>query len=236
MNFFLILAFLFFVGSTIGWVIELFFRRFFSAKRWINPGFLVGPYLPIYGFGVVGLFLLSRINFPVNNEALNICLKLLLMALAMTLIEYLAGLIFIKCMKIKLWDYSDRKFNIQGIICPLFSLIWAWVGVLYYFFVDPYIIGSLMWLANHLAFSFVIGFFYGVFIIDVWYSLKLSVKIRNLANEYGLIIKYEHLKESIRIRASEAKQKIDFFHPLKANESPKDMIMHYIEHIKNRKK
>ena len=53
MNFFLILAFLFFVGSSIGWVIELFFRRFFSAKKWINPGFLVGPYLPIYGFGVV---------------------------------------------------------------------------------------------------------------------------------------------------------------------------------------
>lgn len=235
MNFFLILAFLFFVGSSIGWLIELFFRRFFSAKKWINPGFLVGPYLPIYGFGVVGLFLLSRVDFPVNNAALNICLKLLLMALTMTLIEYLAGLIFIKCMKIKLWDYSDRKFNIQGIICPLFSLIWALVGVFYYFFVDPYIIDSLMWLSNHLAFSFVIGFFYGVFILDVWYSLKLSVKIRNLANEYGLIIKYEHLKESIRIRIDEAKQKIDFFHPLKSNESPKDMIMHYIEHIKNKK-
>ena len=87
MNFFLILAFLFFVGSSIGWAIELFFRRFFSAKKWINPGFLVGPYLPIYGFGVVGLFLLSRVDFPVNNETLNICLKLLLMALAMTLIE-----------------------------------------------------------------------------------------------------------------------------------------------------
>ena len=43
MNIFLILAFLFFIGSVSGWVLELFFRRFFSRanpeRKWINPGF-----------------------------------------------------------------------------------------------------------------------------------------------------------------------------------------------------
>ncbi|MGN0035225.1 MAG: hypothetical protein ACI364_05820 [Coriobacteriales bacterium] len=33
---------------------ELFFRRFISSnnpqRKWINPGFLAGPYLPLYGF------------------------------------------------------------------------------------------------------------------------------------------------------------------------------------------
>ena len=31
------------------------------------------------------------------------------MALSVTLIEYFAGLIFIKGMHVKLWDYSDEK-------------------------------------------------------------------------------------------------------------------------------
>ena len=53
MSFVLLLAFLFFVGSLTGWVLELFYRRFVSQKKWVNPGFLSGPYLPIYGFGLV---------------------------------------------------------------------------------------------------------------------------------------------------------------------------------------
>ena len=52
MEFFLTLTFLFAVGALCGWVIELFFRRL-NSKKWINPGFLHGPYLPLYGFGLV---------------------------------------------------------------------------------------------------------------------------------------------------------------------------------------
>ena len=52
MNIFLKLAFLFFIGSLIGWVIELIFRKYFAVEnkehKWINPGFCVGPYLPLY--------------------------------------------------------------------------------------------------------------------------------------------------------------------------------------------
>lgn len=50
MSLFLTIAFLFFIGSMAGWVIEVVFRRFFSSanpeRKWINPGFLSGPYLP----------------------------------------------------------------------------------------------------------------------------------------------------------------------------------------------
>ena len=44
MNLFLTLAFLFCIGSVLGWGLEVIFRRFFSAHHWVNPGFLVGPY------------------------------------------------------------------------------------------------------------------------------------------------------------------------------------------------
>lgn len=52
MNLFLTLAFLFFIGATTGWAIEVLFRRFLSSanpeRKWINPGFCTGPYLPLY--------------------------------------------------------------------------------------------------------------------------------------------------------------------------------------------
>ena len=62
MDLFLTILFLFAVGSTFGWTIELIYRRFFSAKKWLNPGFLVGPYLPLYGFGLCLLYLLASID------------------------------------------------------------------------------------------------------------------------------------------------------------------------------
>ena len=136
---FLILTFLFMVGSMTGWVIELFFRRFISTKnperKWINPGFLTGPCLPLYGFGLIALFIMSLLPYVGNNSGVNtpgrIAVTILSMGVMMTLIEYIAGLIFIKGMKIKLWDYSDEPLNLQGIICIRFSVIWTVLGAVY---------------------------------------------------------------------------------------------------------
>ena len=66
MSFFLTIAFLFFIGSIAGWGIEVVFRRFFSSanpeRKWINPGFLSGPYLPLYGFSLIALYLLAMLE------------------------------------------------------------------------------------------------------------------------------------------------------------------------------
>lgn len=66
MNLPLALAFLFFVGSVSGWIMELIFRRFFSRcnpeRKWINPGFCTGPYVPLYGFGLCIMFLVTSLD------------------------------------------------------------------------------------------------------------------------------------------------------------------------------
>ena len=62
----LTLSFLFFMGSVAGWVLELFFRRFFSSanpeRKWINPGFCTGPYVPLYGLGLCALYLIVSLE------------------------------------------------------------------------------------------------------------------------------------------------------------------------------
>ena len=206
MNLFLTVLFLFFLGSSFGWVLELFYRRLFSAKKWLNPGFLVGPYLPLYGFGLILLYFLS--NIPLDflpNKIWQGTVAVLLMGLAMTVIEYLAGLIFIHGMKVKLWDYSNEWGNLQGIICPKFSLFWTALAALYRFLIHPFFLGAVSWLFDHFAFVFVVGMFYGVLLVDVVWSFRLLTKIRAFAKKNKIVVRLEEFKKEIAERANKNK-------------------------------
>ena len=221
MNFFLCLAYLFFIGSTFGWVLELFFRKFFSGTnpehKWINPGFCVGPYVPLYGFGLCILFLLATLGERWNvNTAGGRILLFAAMALSMTVIEYIAGIVSLKMLHVRLWDYSRRWGNIQGLVCPLFSFFWAVISAVYYFCVHPYILDALRWLSENLAFSFVIGFFFGVFTIDVVYSAHLLSKLRKFADEHDVVIRFERLKSQVQKRQEELREKKNFLFPLRS--------------------
>ena len=188
MNLSLTLAFLFFLGSVLGWVLELFFRRFLSRnnpeRKWVNPGFCMGPYLSLYGAGLCLLYLIASLGQqqilpdPLGNRVL----VFLLMAFGMTVTEYLAGNFLLNFFHIRLWDYSNEWANIQGIICPKFSLIWAILGVIYYFVIHPYVLTVLLWLSRHLAFSFFIGSFFGVWILDTVHSARSILRQQILAH------------------------------------------------------
>ncbi len=220
MNLFLKLAFLFFIGSLIGWCLEVLFRRFYSygnaKKKWVNPGFCTGPYLPLYGISLCLLYLLASLEVPspIKSAFGNKLLLFLIMTLCITLVEYLAGLLALKVFKVRLWDYSKERGNLQGIICPRFSAIWAVLSAVYYFLIHPYIKNALHWLSQNLAFSFVIGLFFGVFLLDVAHSAQLVTKLKKFAEENNIILKYETLKESIRTSYEASKKKYRFFRPL----------------------
>lgn len=221
MNLFLILAFLFWIGSAAGWGMEVVFRRFFSSsnpeRRWINPGFCTGPYLPLYGFGLCILYLIAGLEQynMIVSPFWNKAVLFLMMAVCMTTIEYIAGIASLKLANVRLWDYTGLWGNIQGIICPLFSMIWAALGAVYYFLIHPHILSALMWLSNNLAFSFFIGLFYGVFLVDVAQSAQLVAKLRRYAEENQVIVRYEAIKAEIRRRHEQTRRKYHFFLPFR---------------------
>lgn len=220
---------LFVFGSLIGWVIELFFRRFVSQKKWMNPGFLVGPYLPIYGFGTVGLYGLSNLDLSIiglpDTNVWGIIVKILMIAIIMVGVEFIAGLIFIKGMKIKLWDYSNRKGNIMGIICPSFSIMWLIVGALYYFFMNEHLVTAIYWLASesHQIYYFFIGIVAGMILVDFAYSVHLATTIRKAAKKNKIIISLDKLRENVKEKTSAflqpnkkgKKKKASFFFPFR---------------------
>lgn len=232
MGLFLTLAFLFFAGSCVGWGIEVLYRRFISTsnpdRKWVNPGFCTGPYLPLYGCGLCVLYLIAGLEkfSIVKNPVLEKLLLFVAMAVLMTAIEYVAGILALKLIKVRLWDYRDEWANFQGIICPKFSFYWAILGALYYFLVHPYILNALAWLSRNLAFSFVIGLFFGVFIMDAAKSIELVAKLRKYAYENDIIVKYEALKNHIRQKAEDTKTKYQFFRPFR---SERPLIEHLRE-------
>lgn len=220
MKYFLKFAFIFFIGCIIGWIIELLFRRI-TAKKWVNPGLLVGPYLPIYGFG---LCTLTDLYLLFSDYCIHPLFVILFIGICLTLIEFIGGLVFIKGCGIKIWDYSDRWGNFKGLICPLFSLIWTFVGAIYYYFVVEHLLDALVWFDSNSYFSYFLGIFSGILIIDVFYSTNLLSKIKDFAFDNNIVIKLVELKKSL------VKGGKNFLFPFKFT-SLKETLNNYIDRI-----
>lgn len=217
MGIFLTLAFLFFIGSVFGWLLELVYRNSVDKSHGlINPGFCTGPYVPLYGFGLCVLYLLASVEkYDILPSPWDKIVLFFFMAVCMTLIEYIAGIFSLKVLKVRLWDYSKRPGNIQGIICPEFSLAWALLSAVYYFLIHPYILDALDWLSRNLAFSFVVGMFFGVFIIDFAHSADIVSKLHKFAADNEIVLKYESVKAHIKQKQSESAERYRFFRPFR---------------------
>lgn len=218
MKFFLSFLFLFLFGSMLGYIIEVFFRRFVSMKKWINPGFMKGPWLPIYGFGICFLFVFYNLFTWCNvdlNPGLAAFLSILLFTIAATLIEYIAGIIFIKGMNVKLWDYSNMKGNIQGIICPEFTFLWMVAGIFYYTLLGAPLntlfdnVYTFMFVNNHFGAVFSLGLAYGMMLLDFLYSANFFSKVSSFAKENKLYVGYELLKIEVAQKKISIKNKSD---------------------------
>lgn len=245
MKFFLLFVFLFLVGSFFGWCLEVFFRRFFSAKKWVNPGFMRGPWLPLYGFGVTVMFTIIIVlqkNLPIDIPLYNPSgfynfrgessptvydlIPISIMGASMILLEFVAGLIFVKGFKVRLWDYSNMKGNIMGIICPVFNVIWVALAIIFYYGINPFVydiankayvymfgqsLNSPVTEAGnvaHFGFIFVLGLVYGVMLVDLIKSIDLFNKITKFAKESGLVTRYDEMRLKQKELTKEAKQKL----------------------------
>ncbi|MDD3903549.1 MAG: hypothetical protein WC136_01980 [Sphaerochaeta sp.] len=123
----------FFLYSIIGYISEVIYCSF-PLKRFVNRGFLHGPYLPIYGFGA--LIVLS--SFSGIKE-----LPLLVFFLAMistSVLEYLTSYLLETLFHAKLWDYSKNFGNIRGRVCLLNSTLFGIMGVVVLYGVHPLVV------------------------------------------------------------------------------------------------
>lgn len=120
------------IYSFMGWVCETTYCSF-ESRRFVNRGFLNGPFCPVYGFGALAV--IGALSVIPRNPAL----VFLVGCLATTALEYLTGYLLETLFHTKWWDYSDRKFNLHGRICLLNSLVFGVMSVLLVFLIYPFV-------------------------------------------------------------------------------------------------
>ena len=123
MNYTFQIYFLLFISySILGWLMEVTVK-YFQFRRFINRGFLIGPYCPIYGWGAILITLLLKkyIDDPIALFALGMMLCAIL--------EYFASYLLEKTFKARWWDYSNQKFNINGRICLKTMIVFGLLGI-----------------------------------------------------------------------------------------------------------
>jgi len=115
----ILLIWFFAIYSLLGWIIEtsLLFLR---DHRFVDTGILKGPFCPLYGF--VSIIIISLFSQFIDS---NIFVFFIISVVVATISEYLTSTILEFIFKIKFWNYSKFKFNIQGRIAPIVSIFWG---------------------------------------------------------------------------------------------------------------
>lgn len=122
---------LFAVYCFLGWVLEVIYRSI-TQRKFVNAGFLYGPFIPIYGLSA---FVVIIIQHAVQGW--HFVPQLIVFGLAITLMEYSAGFLSEKIFKMTLWDYSENRFNLHGHVCLQFSVLWTLLAWFFVTFIHP---------------------------------------------------------------------------------------------------
>ena len=107
--------------------------------------------------------------------------------------------------------------NYKGIICPLFSAIWAAVGAVYYLGFHSWLPDIVDYLIAQNYMLFVFGVFYDILAVDFAYAMQVSAKIRKFAEENGIVVFYAEFKENIAASREQKNQKAEFAFVFRGN-------------------
>ncbi len=172
--------------SFLGWVAEVLYV-FATTGHLQNRGFLTGPFLPIYGFGALGLieFVLPYIDNPFLVFLASVVLT--------SVLEFVTHLVLDKLFHIKLWDYSKRPFNLQGRICLQNSLEFGGLGLLLLYVIHPLAEMLIRGLPHDVAIA-IAWTLLGIILVDAANSIRSLAKVRPVLDELHGTLAEAHAK------------------------------------------
>lgn len=112
----------FYIYCFFGWCFESTYVSI-KSRKFVNRGFMNGPFLPIYGTGAI-VVLFVTIPLKGNDVLVYVC-----GALAATLLELVTGICMEALFKVRYWDYSNQKFNFMGHICLSSTIAWGFLSL-----------------------------------------------------------------------------------------------------------
>lgn len=178
----------FIIYSFLGFIAETIYVGV-KSKKIQNRGFLVGPILPIYGFGsiIITLFL-----SPYKN---NFLILFGMSIIICSVLEYITSYVLEKIFNARWWDYSKNKYNINGRICLETLIPFGLGGAIICYFIHPLIVKLVNIIPINITKIITIIIFI-ILIIDLILSIKtvLSIKFK--------------LNKSIKDNTLEIKEKV----------------------------
>ncbi len=127
---------LFMMYSFMGWLMEEILTLI-EDHKFVNRGFLIGPYCPIYGYGCLLIILLLQkyMSDPIVLFFMSI--------LICSVLEYMTSFLMEKFFNARWWDYNNRRFNINGRICLETMIPFGILGCFILYIVNPFYIKLL---------------------------------------------------------------------------------------------
>ncbi len=118
--------------SAFGWCFEVIGRRIIYGIL-ADRGFLWLPLCPIYGFTVIGIYHLfgtpkhphrlarwASFKHPIPRYAAYF----VLVTVFASLVELITSFAFM-AFGVQLWTYAEQPFNLFGVICLSYSVLWG---------------------------------------------------------------------------------------------------------------
>lgn len=114
-----------------GGIIEIIYQALTVGTVKIG-GFLYGPFRPIYGFGCLLLYFISR---KFNKNLITIFFSSLIIC---SLFEYVSSFVLELLFNRTWWNYNGFFLNINGRICLTISICWGILGVVFILYLEPF--------------------------------------------------------------------------------------------------
>lgn len=163
---------LFMVYSFFGWIIEMLVVAM-QIGRFTDRGFLIGPYLPIFGIGAV------LITLFLNKYSNDIFVLFIMSAFLGALLEYVVSYILEKIFHARWWNYERDRFNLNGRVCLSTTIGFGILGVMLIMFFNPMLLAILENISPSVL-NFVSIILAIIFVTDVVISFVIISKVKNV--------------------------------------------------------
>lgn len=175
--------FFFYFYCFFGWVFESTYVSI-CERKWVNRGFMRGPFLPIYGSGGIMMLVVSM---PFQD---NLLLTYLAGCVGATVLELVTGLLMEALFKVRYWDYSNQKLNYKGVICLSSTLAWGGLTIFMTEFLHK-LVEKVVFLIPYRVISIVTVILSVVILVDFTLSFKAALDLR------FVLVKLEKVKEEM---------------------------------------
>lgn len=212
---------IFFIYAFLGYICEVVYCSILQRKL-VNRGYLYMPICPIYGFGAL---LILTTMYPLKDMwYLVFILGMILTSALEYITSYLMEVIF----HMRWWDYTNRKFNINGRVCLVNSILFGLLVVLVVYGIQPLILKLIVVMDIYLVRT-IDSILVLILIVDLFFSTMKNIDIAKIIKKIQelKILSSDHFSQMKNSAGEKFEETKDYFSNTSILVKLKDLISKY---------